>query len=199
MKAFAECLFLLLAAVAVVAAGETPAEETAGNAVSLQFVNQDVREILGLYEKLTEQKIILDGAVQGKMTVTAAEPVSPQQAVILIEKTLFTNGFTIVQTDPGTVEINGPGKKPGRVPTISDPKDLPAHERLVSFLFTFKYRNAAEMQKLIAQYLSPPQYYSSFVPEQGVNAVWVTERSSIIRRLIEAMEKIDVPGTKPIR
>jgi type II secretory pathway component GspD/PulD (secretin) len=201
MKAFPECLFFLLAAVAVATAGETPAEAAAGTSVSLQVVNEDVQNVIGLYEGLTHQKVILDSSVsvQGKITVTAAEAVSPQQAINLIEKTLFANGFTIVQTDPATVEIAGFGKKPGRVPTISDPKDLPAHERLVSFLFTFKYRNAAEMQKIFAQYLSPPQYYASWPLEQGVNAIWVTERSSIIRRLIGAMEKIDVPETKPSR
>jgi type II secretory pathway component GspD/PulD (secretin) len=199
MKASVECLFFLLAAVSAAAAAETPTEGTGGNGVSLQVVNQDMRDVIGLYEGLTHQKVILDSSVQGKVTVTAAEAVSPQQAINLIERTLFADGFTIVQTDPATVEIAGYGKKPGRVPTISDTKDLPEHERLVSFLFTFKYRNAAEMQKVFAQYLSPPQYYTSFLAEPGVNAVWVTERSSVIRRLIEAMKKMDGPETKRTR
>jgi type II secretory pathway component GspD/PulD (secretin) len=162
--------------------------------VVLQFPNSDVNDLLGIYEKLTGFKIIRDNFVRGKITVFAAEPMTRDEAIQLIERTLFANGYPILQIDPKTVEILGPGRhaRGNGVPTIADPKDLPVGERLVSFLFKLKHRNPEKMQRVFAQYLSPPKAYTSFLLVPEANALWVTERTSVIRQFIKMVEEVDI-------
>jgi general secretion pathway protein D len=185
-------IFMLL-----VSAGWAHADQS--NSVKLEFDNADVRDVIAFYEKLTHQQAVLDNFVQGKVTVITDEPVSREKAVEMIERTLFLDNFSIVQDDPETVEIVGMGKNPRTtgVPTISDPSDLPASERVISYLLTLKYRDALTMQQVIGQYLSPPQPYTSILFPAGTNAIWITERSSVIRQILKAMEKIDIPSAKP--
>src|SRR5256886_3011331 len=133
---------IIAAAVVIAAAGPCGAAAPADAAsVTLNFPNTDVNEVLSLYESLTHFKIIRDNFVQGKIMVVVAEPVARDKAVEMIERTLFANGFAIVQIDPDTIEIIGPGHNPrgNGIPTISDPNQIPTQERLISYFFQFKY------------------------------------------------------------
>ena len=183
----------LLAMIALAAAA---AEDSAS--VKLDFPNTDVNEVLSLYESLTHFKIIRDNFVQGKINISVAQPVTAEKAIEIIEGTLFANGFAIIQVQPDTVEIVGTGRS-GRsspIPTISEPEQLPTHERLVSYLFRFKHARAKDVQNLFAQYLAPPRMWTSFLVSEGTNTFWITERSGIIRQLLIAAEKIDVPPSR---
>jgi type II secretory pathway component GspD/PulD (secretin) len=173
----------------------------AADPVTLNYPHTDVREILALYESLTHFKIIRDNFVQGKVSISVAEPVTPEKAIEMIERTLFADGFAIIQVAPDTVEIIGVGRhaRGSGVPTISDAADIPSGERLVSFLFRFSHADSRKVADLFARYLSPPKPYTSFLNVHGANALWVTERTSVIRQLLVTAEKIDVPpaATKP--
>jgi type II secretory pathway component GspD/PulD (secretin) len=184
-------LLLAIMAVAAVAADQSAS-------VKLDFDKANVNEVLSLYESLTHLKLIRDNFVDGKITVIVAEPVTPEKAIEIIERTLFANGYQLTQIDPDTVEVTGTGlsARSKGVPVISDPKALPSHERLVSFLFTFKYRNAQEMRDAFGQQLSPIRPWTSFLAEPKSNTLLVTERTSVIRTLIDITAKMDVPDWK---
>lgn len=185
----------IIAGALVIAASYAAAAPGDASSVALNFPNTDVNEVLSLYESLTHFKIIRDNFVQGKIMVVVAEPVTREKAVEIIERTLFADGFAIIQIDPETVEIVGTGRnaRSTGIPTISDPKQIPTQERLISYFFQFKHADAAKVLRLFAQYLSPPKAYTSFLQPPGVNALWVTERTSVIRQLLVTAEKIDVP------
>jgi type II secretory pathway component GspD/PulD (secretin) len=158
----------------------------------------DVCDVLAKYAALTHLKITRDNFVQGKVSIDDVSGSDTEKAIEIIERTLFSNGFAITQIDSDTVEVTGTGKSARSIgiPVISDPKALPTHERLVSFVFGFKYRNAKEMQQIFAMHLSPPQTWTSFLAEPSSNTVLVTERTSAIRKLIDIAVKMDVPDWK---
>jgi len=136
--------------------------------------------------------------VQGKVSIAVAGAVTPDKAIEIIERTLFANGYQLTQIDPDTVEVTGTGKTARSIgiPVISDPKDLPTGERVVSFVFGFRHRDAQEMRQFFGQYLSPPQPWTSFYAEPKSNTLLVTERTSVIRTLIDIAAKMDVPDWK---
>jgi type II secretory pathway component GspD/PulD (secretin) len=158
----------------------------------------DVCDLLEQYASLTHLKVVRDNFVQGKVSIDDVGGLPREKAIDIIERTLFSDGFSITQIAPDTVEVTGTGKNARAigVPVISDPKALPVHERLVSFVFNFKYRSAEEIQQVFGQYLSPPKTYTSFVAEPKSNTLIITERTSVIRGLIETAAKMDVPDWK---
>jgi type II secretory pathway component GspD/PulD (secretin) len=155
----------------------------------------DVCDVLAQYASLTHLKIIRDNFVTGKVSLDDVSKLPPEKAIEIIERTLFSNWYQLTQIDPDTVEVTGTGKSARSIgiPVISDGKALPAHERLVSFVFGFKYRDAQEMRQFFGQYLSPPQPWTFFYAEPKSNTVLVTERTSVIRQLIDIAAKMDVP------
>jgi hypothetical protein len=48
----------------------------------------------------------------------------------------------------------------------------------------------------MGQYLSPPQPYTSVLPEPKSNTLVVPERTGVVRRFIEMVAKMDVPDWK---
>jgi type II secretory pathway component GspD/PulD (secretin) len=158
----------------------------------------DVCDLLKQYESLTHLKIIRDNFVQGKLSINDVSGLAPAKAIEVIERTLFTDGFAITQIDSDTVEVSGFGKNPRSigVPVVSDAKELPNQERLVSFVFGFKYRNCREMQQMFLRYLMPEQPYTSLIADAKGNTLLVTERTSVVRSLIEIASKMDVPEAK---
>jgi type II secretory pathway component GspD/PulD (secretin) len=158
----------------------------------------DVCDLLQQYGALTHLKVIRDNFVQGKVSIDDVSGLQRDKAIEIIERTLFSDGFSITDVDPNTVEVTGTGKNARAigVPVFNDVKALPTQERLVSFVFGFKYRDAKEMQQIVAQHLSPPKMYTSFIVEPKSNTLLVTERTTVIRKLIDIIAKMDVPDWK---
>jgi hypothetical protein len=154
-------------ALSCVTLAASPVTSQTTTSVPLHFENTDVREILPLYESLTHFRIIRDNFVQGKISISAPQPVDPPVAIDMIERSFFANGFAIIQLDPETVEIVGVGRnaRSSGVPAISDPKQLPEHERLVSCLFQFRRADAKAIQQLFGSvsFSSPRVYFLPIV------------------------------------
>jgi type II secretory pathway component GspD/PulD (secretin) len=121
-------VFLLLVSRAV-------CEENSGtDMVSLNITDQDVQSVVRFYSKLANLNVIQQNFGPAKITVVADGPVSREKAIDLIEQALFQQNFDIVQVDSDTVDIVGSGQNARKcgVPVLSDAKDLPVHERVVS-------------------------------------------------------------------
>jgi general secretion pathway protein D len=196
MRAVASCLLLFVAPL-ITARGQTPASspDRDQQLVMMQYQHTDVGDLIRLYQTLTRFKIIQDNFVVGKVTLFIDQPVPRAQAIELIEKTLMINGYSLVQVQRDTVQIVGTGRNPRTLglPTISDPKDLPQGERVFSFLFKLQHLDPTKVQQIVAQYLSPPKPYTSFVAVPDAKALWVTEQTSVIQQLIDVLRQLDVP------
>src|SRR3954464_1495656 len=87
---------LIAALVLVVAAvSHLAAAQANDRLVVLNFPNTDVNDVLAFYESLTHFKIIRDNFVQGKISISVGEPITPDKAIEIIERTLFADGFAI--------------------------------------------------------------------------------------------------------
>src|SRR5438093_8807283 len=104
------------------------------------------------------------------------------------------NGFALVPEDPDIVKVIGTGKNPrGQgVPIISDQSDIPPGDQIISYLFKLRYADPAELQKVLGQYLSPQQTYTSVLPLTKSSSVLITENSTVIRGLAKIIDQIDV-------
>ena len=174
-------------------------QQDAQSPVSLAYFEEDVRTVVQLYQQLTGFKIVQDNFVQGKVTLRIDQPVSRAEAVSLIEMTLMNNGYSLVEAEKGVVQIVGTGKNPRTVglPIISDPKDVPQSERVISYFFKLRHLDPTLVQQTFGQYLSPPQPYTSFLALPDARGILVTERTSVIRKLIELITRIDAPSEAP--
>jgi type II secretory pathway component GspD/PulD (secretin) len=176
----------------------TPSSSPSPGTFSSPCPPVEVCDVLNQYASLTHLKIIRDNFVQGKVSIDDVSRLPRERAIEMIERSLFANMFAIVQIDSDTVEVVGTGWNPRGigVPVLTVPKQVPKSERVISYVFKFKYRDAREMQQVIGQYLSPPKSYTSAIVEGKSNTLLVTERTSVIRSLIDVVKRMDIPDAK---
>jgi len=170
--------------------------------VSLNFQNSPVTEILGLYEQLTQKRLVRDSAVGQGAPLTIAVPgdVPRSEAIRLIEASLLLNGYTFVEVDDKTVKILGPSKFPRSqgIPIYSSPSMLPEGEEVVSYFMKLSYIAPQDAVTLFSTAISPPNAYTSFAAVPNVQAVLITENVPVIRKLIELQSMVDVPPAQVI-
>ncbi len=174
----------------------------AGNqdTVTLQYPNSDVQDVLHLYGQLTGKNLVMDNFVQGKVNIFISKPVPKDEAIRIIEMNLLMNGYSLVPAEGDIVKVIGTGKNPrtAGVPIISEESEIPAGDKVISYLFKLRYADPQELQQVLGQYLSPPQPYTSLLALPKSSAVLVTENSSVVRRLANIINQVDIPPAEVV-
>jgi len=176
-----------------------PAQEPLGDAIKLQFSPQsDVKEILLLYEKLTERRLIYDATVVGPVPLVINSQVPKEEAIKIMEIALLMNGFSLVPTEDLKIwKVFGVGKSPrsGGVPIYTDATLLPDNEQIVSYLFKLQYADPTELAQQLTQAFPANQILQgvSMVPLPKAQAMLVTENTAIIRQVVRIVQELDTP------
>lgn len=176
----------------------SPAAAPGGGGGSIRLQASDVRDLLAQYEVLTRKRIVFDNAVQGPLNISINTPVSPQEAIKIIETALVINGFSIVPGEGNIVKVFAIGKspRPYGVPIYSGLDQIPDGSDVVSVLFRLQYADSKELQQMVAQYLQTGSPYSSVVPLP--NALLVTENAAVLRGIAQVIREADVPPAQVV-
>jgi len=176
-----------------------PAERTApagasDPAVTLQFPNSDVADVLRFYEQLTGKKLVMDNFVQGKVNIFIAKAVSRDEAIKIIEMSMALNGISLIPAAPDIVEVVGAGQNPRKavVPIISDLADIPAGNPVISFLFRLQYADPQELQQVLMAYFQGSSGSINILALPKSSSLLVTQNADIIRQLASVIAQIDV-------
>ena len=176
-----------------------PAERTAAAgasdpAVTLQFPNSDVADVLRFYEQLTGKKLVMDNFVQGKVNIFIAKAVSRDEAIKIIEMSMALNGISLIPAAPDIIEVVGAGQNPRKavVPIISDLGDIPAGNPVISFLFRLQYADPQELQQVLMAYFQGSSGSINILALPKSSSLLVTQNADIIRQLASVIAQIDV-------
>ena len=170
----------------------------------LQYINTDIRDVLGHYERITGKRLIYSTQLVGQVTIfITGNGVPKSEAIKLMEMSLAINGFYIVPTeDEKIMRVTGVGINPKQVgiPFIDREELLPANEQVVMYLFKLKWADPTELAQTIqAGILVPNQAgFTNVVPLPKANALLVTENTAIIRTLSRVVRAIDVEPAQVI-
>jgi len=167
---------------------------------TIQFPNNPVSDFLMIYEKLKGVTLIKDATLlQGgaSLSLTLNQPVSKAEAIRLLESTLLLNGYAFIAVDKNSVKvINTAGGKNPRsegVFLFTNESELPDGEVVASYVLPLTHLAASDAVEIFNQFivLHP---YGSMVAVPVANQVVITENSTLIRRLIDVKNLIDIPA-----
>jgi len=166
---------------------------------NIQFANSDVRAVLAFYEQLTGRQAIYDNTVQGQVNIVINRSVTHEEAVRIVETALLINGFSLVPGPGNIVKVIGASKNARQyaVPILSDIRDLPENDHIVSFLFKLEYAEPVEVQQAVSQYIAPSPY-TVFVPLLKSQSLIVTESSNVVRMIARVVEALDHPPAEVV-
>jgi len=167
---------------------------------TIQFPNNPVSDFLMVYEKLKRVTLIKDASLLAggaNLSLTLNQPVSKAEAIRLLESTLLLNGYAFIAVDKSSVKvINTAGGKNPRsegVFLFTNESELPEGEVVASYVLPLTHLAASDAVEIFNQFivLHP---YGSMVAVPVANQVVITENSTLIRRLIDVKNLIDIPA-----
>jgi len=175
-----------------------------GDKVSLQFPNNTISDILGIYERLTNKTMIKDTSIfEGQsISLVTPQPVDKQEAIKLIEAALLTNGYAIV-ADPDNKSSRILATK---VPNMSSAQfaqgvkfyqsaaDLPDNETIVSYFMKLDYLDPTLGSQILGNHVGL-NVYGRITPVTSPPGLLITENANIVKQLASIRDVIDVPAT----
>lgn len=179
-------------------AATAPTEWVTGPVIFKSGPPSDVRDLLAFYAELTGLHLIHTDKVQGSCPLILKESMPKAEALGLIEKALFANGFALISSnDPKTLHVTGIGESSTQfpVPVFTKLEELPESERVVKMVFKVRHRDVDELAKrFTAAYPAAPYLGGqSCAADPKSGSLVVTERTSTIREMARLIEQLDVP------
>jgi len=204
-RSAAAALCLLCAWPLAVSAQPSPAptnQEGETSLTEVQFPNTPIPVILLAYERFTGKRVVRDAAIQDQtLSIITSGELTYADAATFIERSFLLNGYAILPTEvPDEVKIVAYASKPPSaegVPVFTSPFQLPESEQIVTYIMPLSHLTpeaAAELFGSVVELHS----YGKITPLQNASAVVITENSSIVRRLIELRDHLDVSTLRTI-
>lgn len=170
---------------------------------SVQFPNTPIPVILLEYENLTGKKVIRDASIQDQtLSIQTSEPMSRVEAAAFIERSFLFNGYALVPTDdPAQLKIIAfsPERKVSSeaLPVITSPQQLPETDQIVTYIMPLSYLTPEAAGELFTSIVDLHPY-GKITPLQNSAAIVITENTTVIRRLLDLREHLDVSPVRTI-
>lgn len=167
--------------------------------IQLQFPNNGISDILGIYELLTGKPVIRESAIfDGKpVSLVTAKPVSEPEAIELIESCLVLNGYVLATSPDGlSIRVSLASTPQANLskglPVHKSPDSLPQGHSLASFFLNLQHLDPSEAATTFWSHLGL-HTYGRLTPVSSPAGILVTESADNIRQLIRLAEVLDVP------
>ncbi|BCX50038.1 general secretion pathway protein GspD [Haloferula helveola] len=159
-------------------------------------------ELADLYRKFTGRRVTVSVAAStAEFRFIQPAPLTYGEAAQLLKKAALLEGFVFVPDanmvghDVLVVGTGGANPKGEGLELIIDPADLPNDDRVVMYVMNLKYIKPDEIVRTFTTIIGQFGSYGSITPIPNAGAVVITEKTSLIRRLIELVEEIDVSAS----
>jgi general secretion pathway protein D len=165
------------------------AQQQPPSALVLNLPNASLAEVIDLLARQLKINYILDPRVKGAITVHTYGEVRPTEVQGLLETILRVNGYTMVKV--GDLHRIVPATDANRLPispqTI-ERKDVPDNEGPVLNLVFLKFANAAEISKLMAEFMGEGHKIVVYEP---ANLLLLLDNARNMRRTLELISLFD--------
>jgi len=174
-----------------------PLAAQSSETVPMTIIGMPVEGVLQIYRRLTGLQMIEGQNLSGGPTITIKTDgtVPKAEAIRLIEASLLLHGYVIVPAGEDTVKVlNSQAQNPRSegLPIYTDVNDLPAGDKVVSFFTNLEHITASEAASAL-QSASMPSAYTVILPVESNQSIVITEKTSVIRQLMQLKSLIDTP------
>jgi len=161
------------------------------NEFTLNFNNVDIRTFIKFVSEFTKENYVLDNNVRGNITIYSQKPVPAKEIDAVFRAILNLYGFVVVKK--GYIsEIIPLTDARVRTKDINIGKVPPEREQLfLHQIVPLRYCDSSSLAQILSPYLSKG---SSITVEQRTNTLIIPDVGANINKLLEIIEKIDVPS-----
>ncbi|MCW1920930.1 hypothetical protein OKA05_00090 [Luteolibacter arcticus] len=161
-----------------------------------------------LYSELTGRRVtVSNAAIAAEFRFVQQGPITYGEAAELLKIAAVLEGFVFIPSGENHDKLlysQSVAQAPDEdLPFITDAADLPEGEQVVTYVMPLKHIKPDEVVRAFTAVVKQFGSYGSIAAVPNAASVIITENTSLIRRLIELQDVIDVPksdvGTKFIK
>lgn len=169
---------------------EPPASPAADGMLRLNFQGVPLDTVLDYMSRAAGFVIVRSVTVGGRVDVVSHEPLTPEEAVTLLDTILAEKGYAAIRNGRILTIVSRDDARTRAIPVVrgNDPQTIPNSEQMVTQVIPVRHARAKE---LIAdlQGLLPSQARIS--ANESSNAIVITDTQSSIRRVAQIVQALD--------
>lgn len=161
--------------------------------ISINFDNAPILEVIDVMSRITGENFIIDPAVKGTVTVIAPKRVPKENVFDVFMSILEMNGFSVVRIGDVYKVVPSRTATQKNVPVSigREAKDTTGVDKIITQLIPVKYSDAQAIVAVITPLISRDANITAYA---NTNTIIVTDTSANIKRLLQIIGEIDVPG-----
>lgn len=156
----------------------------------LNFRNAPIEMVLNYLSDAAGFIIELDTRVSGRVDIWSNQPVTKDEAVLLLNSVLNKNGYAVVRNDRVLRVMNRDDALHSDIPVNvgNEPKSVPKTDEIVTQIIPIRF---VEAKQLIADLSPLVSSRATIIANEAGNSIIVTDTQANIRHLMEVIKAID--------
>ncbi len=163
--------------------------DSAGEPVSLNFVNADIGAVIQAISKISGRNFVVDPRVKGTLNIVTAKPVARHLSYSILLSALRLQGYAAIEGQGVTKIVPEADAKLHAVP-VGKGQGAGGGDRLTTQVFNLKHESATQLVPVIRPLVSPNNTVTAY---PGNNTLVVTDYAENIGRIAQIVESIDIP------
>ena len=167
-----------------------PASRPATTQISLNFKDASVDAVLEYLSDIAGFVVVKESPVSGRVTMLSKQPVSPSEAVVLLNAVLANNGYSAIQMGR-ILKITAREKaKKSNIPVQfgADPSAIAETDELITQVIPVRSVDAVKLKTDLQPLVGTDADLSS---NGGSNTIIITDTSANIRRVVQIVANLD--------
>ncbi len=161
-----------------------------GNNLVLNFQGASLADVLNYLSESAGFVIVQEVPVTGNVNIISRQPVSPEEAVDLLNTVLLTKGYTAIRNGRILKIISRKDAEKRDLPVVlgSDPSKIPRKDEVVTQILPLRFGEATKLVENLRPLLAENATISA---NEASNAIIMTDTQTNIRRIAQIVSALD--------
>ena len=157
--------------------------------ISMQFRDASVEAVLQHLSSVAGFVVVEEGKIDGRVTIISEQPVTPAEAITLLNTVLKSQGYVAIQQERILkIVARDKAKKATPVYFGADPEKIPVTDNLVTQVIPVKTVDVIKLKQDLAPVISTDADVTS---NGASNNLIITDTQANIRRVVEIIASLD--------
>ncbi|HEV2296158.1 MAG TPA: type II secretion system secretin GspD [Tepidisphaeraceae bacterium] len=156
----------------------------------LNFKDASIDSVLDELSSAAGFIVVKEVKPEGRVTLISKQPVSPTEAISLLNTVLKNAGYAAIQQERILKIVRRDAAKRANIPVRSgaDPSKIAMTDELITQVIPLRQADAMQLRQDLAPLISTE---ADFTANQSSNALVITDTSANIRRVVEIVSALD--------
>jgi len=162
----------------------------AGGGIRLNFQGADLSDVLAYLSEAAGFIIVQDVPVTGKVNIISRQPVTPEEAVDLLNTVLLEKNYAVIRDGRILKIVNRTDAQKLDLPVMTgaDPNQIPRKDNIVTQILPVHYVDVSKLIDNLRPLLSDS---ASITANDSSNAIILTDSQTNVRRMAEIITALD--------